>query len=470
LQIEFFGKPVLSWTVADAKAAMMQAQKCGKKAWNEKRKQDAGVFRTIRGSLNRNVISVLGVITRANKEIEQAWQALIALPPSKDGLRVIATLDRMGTGGAMEPADWRVLTGGGHTADYMHGRTIVTRLRKMPDARTEARRPAIAERYAILRRGVMENLQQTLSAGAPTFEGLVSLDTTLSTTHEELGPALTEDDYAALEQTATARRSVIETKLLEEQLNSIASAPTTLDGLVVINNVLTGAIAKALKEPNSSTLQNTGLERREIIGSALADSEIAKLDDFPETLEGLHRLQEFEVRHIGSLAKQITGAPLVKFQTAVDDRFAVIGKAALSEYEDELDALAENEVGMRAFEQFQQDNAGVVERLSPVTRMGYLKASRQRFQELEEGVEDEQLRLAKLPLRNSVFVQQHGPTFEFRKKQRVYMSYGGNTIEGEYEEDDDRVIVRFPDSNMVFTRDGGWLRGNGMDLKRKMDG
>ncbi len=40
-------------------------------------------------------------------------------------------------------------------------------------------------------------------------------------------------------------------------------------------------------------------------------------------------------------------------------------------------------------------------------------------------------------------------------------------MEGEFEEDGDRVIVRLPQGHMVFTRSGAWLKGNTMEMKRQ---
>ena len=43
---------------------------------------------------------------------------------------------------------------------------------------------------------------------------------------------------------------------------------------------------------------------------------------------------------------------------------------------------------------------------------------------------------------------------------------GDVTVAGEYEQDGDKVIIKLPQASMVFRRDGPWLKGNGMELKR----
>jgi hypothetical protein len=85
-----------------------------------------------------------------------------------------------------------------------------------------------------------------------------------------------------------------------------------------------------------------------------------------------------------------------------------------------------------------------------------------------QAVEAENARLAALPLPGGVFVDRHGPRFEFRGKSRVYMTMSKDVvIEAEYEEDGERVIIRVPQGNMVFTRSGAWIEGQGLKLKRK---
>ncbi len=460
-----FGKPALAWSQADVKAASKLAKSCSRQARKEKRGKDSLVFRNIQSALNYGLSGVLGRIERAEKELDTNWRALLAVPASKHSLQAFGALRQLGAGGALDPAYWQVLAQNINTADYKSARGVVAALREMPDEATESLRPEINERYEALRGPVVNALQQELAASPGTLEGLKALEAAMSTTREELGPALTDADYAALDET---RRQEIESVLLDEQIAAIDAATETLDGLATIKKILSGAAVEALTEPNAAVLQKAALERRETIGTTLVDAEIGKLSEIPGTLDGLHQLLSVEAQVLGMLDENKTGLSLTPFKHAVVDRFATLGKAAYSDYEDALDAFPENEQGLKDFRAFVARNKSVIQRIRRSTREKYELASVERLQTIEAAVEREHARLAALPLPGAVFAQSRGPRFEFRDDSRVYMVMSKEvTVEGEYEEDGDRLIIRTPQGNMVMNRDGIWLKGYGMELKRQ---
>ena len=59
--------------------------------------------------------------------------------------------------------------------------------------------------------------------------------------------------------------------------------------------------------------------------------------------------------------------------------------------------------------------------------------------------------------------------FEFRERNRVYVTLFDEVMEAGYDVDGNRVIVRLPGSNQVYTRQGVWICGNGLDLKRQVE-
>lgn len=68
----------------------------------------------------------------------------------------------------------------------------------------------------------------------------------------------------------------------------------------------------------------------------------------------------------------------------------------------------------------------------------------------------------------AVFVdRQFGAKLEFRDKNRVYMTVFNQTMEAEYEVDGDRVVIRQPTGNHVFTRKGPYIRGMDLNFKRQ---
>lgn len=470
-QVEnLFGKPALSWTRADVKAAIKQAKTCGREARKAKRKKERLAFRNIASSLHNRLNGFLGRSVQIQLGLDQAWAKLNEAPVSRQKLLAFGALHQMSAGGGLDPVYWRVISGSREPA-YHAAVGVVTSLRDLPDTATEKLRPEIDHKFDALRAPVVAAVQEELNASPATLEGLKGLRANLAATRKELGTALTEDDLAALDQAAADRGRAIEDALLAEQIAAIKATPESVDGLNAVNSILAGPVTAALTEPRLGTLRQAAVDRRQAIGDVVIDSETTKLADFPATLDGLHQLRSFEAQVLARLDENRTGLSLTGFKHAVVERFAVLGRDALSDYKNALAALPEDETGLKALARFDSRNAAVIKRIRRSTRQQYQAAHDQRQAALTEAVVKENTRLAALPLAGGVFAEHKGPRFEFsEKKERVYMHMAGDvTVAGEYETDGDKVILKFPQANMVFQRDGAWLKGNGLELKRQPD-
>jgi len=103
-------------------------------------------------------------------------------------------------------------------------------------------------------------------------------------------------------------------------------------------------------------------------------------------------------------------------------------------------------------------------------RTRYVEAAAVRRTQIVEAVEEADARLAKLPLPGGIFVDRNARAkFEFRERNRVYVTLFDEVMEAGYDVDGNRVIVRLPGSNQVYTRQGVWICGNGLDLKRQVE-
>jgi hypothetical protein len=100
-----FGKSALDWSREDIKSASKRAKACGAQARKAKHGAERRAFGTIQISLKNGLGAALAGLGTTQKNLDQKWQALVALPPSTDGLRVLGALRRMGPGGALEPVD-----------------------------------------------------------------------------------------------------------------------------------------------------------------------------------------------------------------------------------------------------------------------------------------------------------------------------------------------------------------------------
>jgi hypothetical protein len=130
--------------------------------------------------------------------------------------------------------------------------------------------------------------------------------------------------------------------------------------------------------------------------------------------------------------------------------------------------LTEDEDGARELGKLTNRYEPAMQQLSFMMRRDYEAAARERQATIAAAVERENARLAKLPLAGGVFIDRHGPWFEFRDGNRVYLTMTKDAIfEAAYEVDGDKVIIRAAQGNMVMVRDGAWLKGQGLKLKRQ---
>lgn len=81
-------------------------------------------------------------------------------------------------------------------------------------------------------------------------------------------------------------------------------------------------------------------------------------------------------------------------------------------------------------------------------------------------IEKEEKRLAGRPLQGQRFADAQGVVrIEFRDRTRAYLvSPGGGTVEANWEQDGQRVVLRHPTVNTVLERQGATLVGAGTTL------
>ncbi len=104
-------------------------------------------------------------------------------------------------------------------------------------------------------------------------------------------------------------------------------------------------------------------------------------------------------------------------------------------------------------------------------RTRYVDAAAKRRGDIVAAVQKEDARLAKLPMTGAVFMDpQVGAKLEFRNKTRVYVRCCAIRLRrASTRSMDNKVIIRLPGNNTVFNRDGAWLRGGGLNLKRQAE-
>jgi len=197
---------------------------------------------------------------------------------------------------------------------------------------------------------------------------------------------------------------------------------------------------------------------------------LAKFDGLPGSLDGLRQFASLESASRALLQSQDTGGGITRFEHEIGTRKAALGRAAFDDFKSTLAALPMNEAGLQQLDDLDMERKKLLQGSRRSVNEAYEQVTLSRRSEIAEAVAAEEKRLAALPLKGAVFANKHGVRFEFRKRERVYLTMSREvTIEGQYEEDGDRVIIRNQQNNMVMTKNGVWLKGHGLELKRKAE-
>jgi len=461
-----FGAPVLEWTATDAQKGMKQAKTCARKMKKAKRGRDAQRLGWLSAAFKQKIGHVLRKIEKAEKQLDGSLAALLAAPASRDALRATAALSRVKPGGKLDPADWRVLKTG--TPPYSDGNNALSALRNLPDWRSDEVRPRVQARYDALRQPVVDELGKEIMAAPATLDGLNGLPATLAATRKDLGGALTEADYAALDAAAATRREAIEAELVKVEIARLAAVPDGLPGLAAVQAVIAGPVVAAVSEPRKLEIRKAGIERRRGLADAVIAAELAGFDGLPQSYDGLRRFGQAEAAALGRLRGHDLGGGMTEFEHGVRTRKTALGRAAFDDFKTQLAALPEDVAGRKQLGGLDAESRRLLEGARRSVREAYQSAVAERRASIEAAVAREEARLARLPLEGAVFADRHGNKFEFRDGDRVYITFGGQvTHEAKYEEDGARVVLRTPQANMVMTRDGAWLKGNSFKLRRR---
>lgn len=157
-----------------------------------------------------------------------------------------------------------------------------------------------------------------------------------------------------------------------------------------------------------------------------------------------------------------------RFDAAARQRAATIGEAGFAPFRSALTAMPATDEGLAELDLALSQIEAPISRLDPPLRDRYVDAVAQRRDAIVKAVAKEDARLATLPLAGGVFVDRGvNARFELRDAKRLYMTVFDQTTEAGYELDRDRLIVRLPTGNQVFARQGAWIRGYDLNLKRE---
>jgi hypothetical protein len=382
---------------------------------------------------------------------------------------------------------------------------MIDLLREEPTQSWQRVIPPLEKRAAELQRWAVDDAKAALNATPETLEGLRAIPAVVAKTKADLGKWLPATELAGLDTAAEARRNAIEDVLVAKVVASMEAAPPSPETLVQLRMLQQpNPLRQVLSQQRVSALDAKLDARRTIIGDAVTDAQIKRLDSFPETMAGLQQLDAFKSETARGIEQFVGPAAATRFREAAVKRATRIGEAAFSPFRTAVRDLPETEDGLARLDRTLAEMKGLIATLEPSLQARYTEVASKRHDEIDAAVKKEDARLAKLPLVGAVYTDpEWSAKLEFRDRTRVYTAIpsfadcglvaSGNIaqatrdlkcelknvplVQSTYEVDGDKVIIRIanPDAgrgveaNYVFVRQGMWLKGERFNFKRQSD-
>lgn len=472
---QLFGAPALAWSQDDVLAAIKVTGDCATAAKKARNKAEIGALTTLWKSFG-GLRATLGAVAATEPKIDAWLKVLLEDAPSR------ATLDALVIAGSARDAGPETMQ---RTAKelkdssirlnvwdpaHSHAQGLLKTLSDAPSGSWARVFPPIDNRIVEVRQWVIDDVNAQIDATPATVQGLKKLDPLAAKSKSDLAATLSEADLAKFDETAKARHEAIENALLAEEEARIAAAPATVEGLNQLRMAQQSPVKEVLSPERVAALDGKIAARREEIGGVVTDEQIKGLDAFPATLAGLSDLDNFKSGTMRGLEALVGPAAAAKFGEAATKRATSIGEQAFDPFREALGEMPATEEGLAEFDNALKEVEGPVSGLETPLRDRYVEAAAERRAEIVAAVEKEDARLAKLPLSGGVFTDREtGAKLEFRDRSRVYLTIFNETTEAQYEVDGDRVIIRMPTANQVFTRQGAWIRGSDLNFKRQAE-
>jgi hypothetical protein len=468
---QVFGKPALQWVAEDFTQANNQFRACQGEAKKAKRNPEITTLETLRVAIVQSLAGTLYHVNAATTNADNELKAVLAQPPSRDLFRVLAAIRKVRPGGNQSNLVYADL-------DQMrvpfaqNGRNISITVRDGPASLGERMFQAVDKPYQELMPKVIAEADAALKAPPETPEGLRMIDGVLAQTKAELGRALPPEEIAKLEQTGQTKRAQIEDAIIAKEKARIDATPSGMEGLMALQQIGMSAPVQGVSATKVNDLKTHLLQRRETVVNGVVDQQIAKLDSFKGTLDGLREMDGFQLQ----MARQIEGlgsaAAATKFKSAADQKLSKLGRDAFPSFRSTVTGYPDSRVGMGNLDSTMRSLQPTLARLEPDVQKQYTDIAAKKQADIMAAIKAEDAKLAAMPLAGGKFVDPDGNAgIEFRNKTRAYIIMMGQMSEVEYELDGDKVILKSPRGNQVLVKDGVWLRGlmPGLDIRRVPD-
>ncbi|WP_144185936.1 hypothetical protein [Elioraea rosea] len=400
-----FGKPVLEWSVEEAKEAAEALRRCEQALRRANRLAERNDVSAMRGYAQNNVARYLQALAEARAEVPARLSSLESAAPSTSLLAFYAALADLGRDRRAFNEANRA-TGGLQGQEQAEARALMAALRDLPEAEAAgAVREIASARLGTIRGGVRDSIVASFAEMPTSVASLQRLTAMPLALRREHGEALGAEDYAAIDRAIAARRAEMGASIADDLAASIAALPANEEAFRLIDQRTDERLLVMLPRAGAAKVTEAAAAQRQKAGAALLADLRPKLSALPETQESLDLID-------GTLMPAIARIP---------------------------------------------DSAGE-------QKAKLIEADRERRAAILAAVN----RAERGSLRGRVYDSPAGFSLEFVDRTRVFLKQGnGQTAAGTYtEEDDGRVVVSINGQSMVLTREGRTLAGGPTVFRR----
>lgn len=289
---QLFGKPMLAWTEAEAGGAVQAMVACERQFAQGRQFEKRNAVETMRGWVRNNVTALLRSVAAAREAVPTQLAVLEQAPASPQLLRFYAALGRAGANqqafGAANQAAGQL-----PPDQQQPARALLAALRDLPKEEIEASvGQKAAARVTALRGPVRDAVVRDIGALPANAQSLAWLATAPQSLRQMYAGALASDDFAALDQAVTARRTAIGAEAEAALVAEIAAVPAGMEAFAAIDQRANEQVLRILPQPNAAKVREAAEAQRKKTAEALLVQYRRELAALPQTQEALDRIDQ----------------------------------------------------------------------------------------------------------------------------------------------------------------------------------
>lgn len=355
------GKPPLDLSPEEVDQARREFNRCYYEARKAGRKDEVRPLLDLYNLLNRPLKRIITLNEQTTAKLGPKLDSMEKLPASAKLLQALALLREV------DISERSAVSAAYHKAQRLRtpeGRIAAIILRSLPRLTGRTWKndflPRIADLEGRARADLLGALEKKITALPPTDDGRTQLDAILAEGDTQLGPYLSADDKAALEQTAAQKRAEMNQGVVADLERRIDEAADTRAGLAGIGQVLQDPKMGLLSTAQAQAVREHARPKQEAIAAGVLDEGLQKLAALPGPLAPAEALGQ--IAGVVSQVKSDAGAFLspdkvAGLERAAEEKRARIEDAVAADLEQRMAADPDTAEGLHSVGAILQDPA-----------------------------------------------------------------------------------------------------------------